>query len=149
MTRADWIFLLLLAGCGDDGTPGVDAGRVDAGAIRTDGGRPDAGPAVADSGLDAGTDAGLADAGRPDAGAPDAGAPDAGGPDAGEFDAGAPIDEWGPLSPDLADCLGLTEPACAGCHLRAGVWYLRPRGVPPPPPDTPVPPWEECGVAPP
>jgi hypothetical protein len=146
------LLLLVSLGCGDDAVARVDTGRVDAGAPRTDAGAPrtDAGRDAQTARPDAGApDAGV-DAGRPDAGF-DAGPPDAGfdagpaGPDAG------PVihHDWRPLAYPEAACLGLAEPACAACHFREGVWYLLPRGVPPPPPDIPPAPYDECGVAPP
>ncbi len=42
--------------------------------------------------------------------------------------------DWRPLSEGEAECLGLSEPACAGCHQRDGVTYLWPGDVPDPPP---------------
>jgi hypothetical protein len=42
------------------------------------------------------------------------------------------------LTFELAHCLGLTQPACAGCHRRSQGFVLRPIGVPPPPPGTPT-----------
>jgi hypothetical protein len=116
----------------DAGTTRVDSGRPPSRDGGLDGGRTDAGTdAGFDAGFDGGFDGGF-DAGSPDAGPP----PDAGDP------------RW-PVDPELADCLGLTHASCAGCHLRDGVWYVRPVGVPPPPAGLPPPPWEECGIEPP
>jgi hypothetical protein len=52
-----------------------------------------------------------------------------------------------PLSVDQAQCAGLTEPSCRGCHqvLKQGCWELRPLNVPPPPPGIPPPP-AACGL---
>ncbi|MBX3246984.1 MAG: hypothetical protein KF901_07370 [Myxococcales bacterium] len=79
----------------------------------------------------------LRDAGGP---ARDAGRFDAGRLDAGRFDdvpGPGPVilDEWVPLTPEQAECFGLTEPTCATCHLVPGTdqWVLRPTfaGAPP------------------
>lgn len=58
----------------------------------------------------------------------------------------APDDSWVPLTDEQAACLGLTDPACAGCHLRKNQLYLRPMGVPPPPPGIEFVPLEDCGI---
>jgi len=57
-----------------------------------------------------------------------------------------PPEEWVPLTIEQADCLGLTAPACAGCHSRDGTFYLRPFYGPPPPPGVDRTAPEECGV---
>ena len=52
-------------------------------------------------------------------------------------DAGTIPDDWVPLTPEQADCFGLTDPGCAGCHVAPGSdqWVLRPGFAPAPPPD--------------
>lgn len=75
------VFFFLLVACGDDSTPGSDAGRGDAG--RRDAGSTRDGGGGRDSGTpDAGSDAGGTDAGGTDGGS-DAGADAGGEPDAG------------------------------------------------------------------
>lgn len=52
-----------------------------------------------------------------------------------------------PVTQDQAECLGLTQPACASCHQIGGKFFLEPVGGPPPPPDIPVTPSPmDCGV---
>jgi len=76
---------------------------------------------------------------------PDAGpAPfDAGRVDAGPFDCRA-------ITAELAECLTLTEPDCAGCHHDpdADTWALCPAGTAPPPGPAPPVSLAECGVMP-
>ncbi len=54
----------------------------------------------------------------------------------------------GLLTPEQAECLGLTAAGCASCHQRAGMWFLRPYGVGGPPaiPTPPARSLAECGV---
>lgn len=61
-----------------------------------------------------------------------------------------PRESWRPLTPEQAECLGITRPVCAGCHTRDGVFYLRPKDAPPPPPDHSAEPdlLKKCGVTP-
>lgn len=78
---------------------------------------------------------------------------DGGGPpeplDSGSIPEDSGMAHWIVLTDEQAECLGLTEPSCASCQLRGGVFYLRPRDVPAPPPDlsgsmgSPA----ECGVS--
>ncbi len=50
-----------------------------------------------------------------------------------------PIGPEGLIPATTAECLGLADAACAGCHVRDEVWSLRPRGTPPPAGITPAP----------
>jgi hypothetical protein len=73
----------------------------------------------------------------------DASAVDPGRDGGATEDASAPIDvgptipeEWVPITEEQAECLGLTDPACASCHIVPGTdeWVLRPGFAPSPPP---------------
>ncbi|UJR87145.1 hypothetical protein [Sandaracinus amylolyticus] len=51
------------------------------------------------------------------------------------------------LTEDQAACIGVDRAPCAACHVREDRVYLRPFGVPPPPPgSTPLREPSECGV---
>lgn len=65
--------------------------------------------------------------------------------DAPMFDA-VDADVFGLLTPEQAECLGLTEASCATCHLLGDDWVLRPPGASPP--DVIPPPPEDCGPLP-
>lgn len=56
-----------------------------------------------------------------------------------------PLGPTGRITAETAECLGLAEVQCAGCHVRDDVWDLRPAGAPPPPGITPAPPGS-CGL---
>jgi hypothetical protein len=48
------------------------------------------------------------------------------------------------LTSEQANCLELSQAACAACHRRSQGFVLRPIGVPPPPPGTPTVADERC-----
>ncbi|AKF09401.1 hypothetical protein DB32_006550 [Sandaracinus amylolyticus] len=52
------------------------------------------------------------------------------------------------LTEDQAACIGVDRAPCIACHVREDRVFLRPLGVPPPPPgSTPLREPSECGVA--
>lgn len=45
---------------------------------------------------------------------------------------GAIPEDWRPLSEELAECIGLDKPECAGCHVVNGQFVFRPKNAPAP-----------------